>query len=345
MKSALIAAGLAAAWVSSSPYAAEHVPLYREIKDWVVGCDNTRQCTAVSASEDMELAQWTVRITRKAGPEGKPRVALYTQQDVKGQPQLDGKPLRSALQKGDAESAEDWYATGAVALTLIDELRNGNRLTVAATQGEQVASLDGISAALLLMDAVQERVGTQSALMRRGAKPDSEVPSAPAAPVLPEFKPVGQPDEAEQKRIGDAVIAATLDTWKQDVDDMSKVETSVYALNEEKALVIIQTWCAAYNCAYVLYQAPREHPEQVKPLEMQVFPHGLGDEPNGAVGYDPDTGKLSSFNRARGFGDCGSEQFWRFDGERFQPLSLSGMGRCAGVESPYWPRMYRAADI
>lgn len=144
MKSALIAAGLAAAAVSSAPYATEHVPLYREIKDWVVGCDNTRQCTAVSASEDMEIAQWTVRITRKAGPEGRPRVALYTQQDVKGQPQLDGKPLRSALQQGDAEAAEDWYATGAAALALIDELRNGKRQTVAATQGEQVSSLESV---------------------------------------------------------------------------------------------------------------------------------------------------------------------------------------------------------
>ena len=27
----------------------EPVPVYREIKDWVVGCDNTRFCTAVLA--------------------------------------------------------------------------------------------------------------------------------------------------------------------------------------------------------------------------------------------------------------------------------------------------------
>ena len=39
---------LLVALAAGSAGAAEQVPLYSNLKDWLVACDNTRQCTALS---------------------------------------------------------------------------------------------------------------------------------------------------------------------------------------------------------------------------------------------------------------------------------------------------------
>lgn len=342
----LLAGGLVALSVHVPwAHATEQVPLYRDVKDWVVGCDNTHQCSALATAGAFDALPWSLRITREAGPEAVPRVSLFSFSDVQGTPLLDGKPLTSHLQKGEADNGEDWYATGSDALALIDELRNGRQLTVATNDGNAIASLDGISAALLLIDSVQERVGTQTALLRRGQRPDSSVPPAPAAPPLPAFQPVPQLSEADAQRIGDAVIAATRKDWEwqSEPEDRNRIEAHSYALGPDAALVIVQTACAAYNCAFMLYQTSRSHPEQAQEAHIFRFPGELDDEPSGYVDYNPNTGDLSSFSKGRGLGDCGIAQSWQYDGNAFQPKRLARMDSCAGSESGGWPVLWRSA--
>ena len=51
----------------------ETVPLLREIKNWVIGCDNLRNCHALSAPsgvDEEDASSLTLHIWHQAGPEG-----------------------------------------------------------------------------------------------------------------------------------------------------------------------------------------------------------------------------------------------------------------------------------
>ena len=325
-------------------WAAEEVPQYTEIKNWLVVCDNTRHCTAISAEEDQENAPLSLRIDRDAGPERVAQVSIAIFGEVTDKPLLDGKPLKSTLEKGTGDNANRWMANGPQALALIDELRNGSSLSMNNQGEEGSTSLDGFSASLLLVDSVQERVGTQGALLKRGSKPDSSVPAAPLAPQLAPFNKAKALSEAEQKRIGDAVLKATRDDWDADHDADENPGVSVAALNDSTVLVIIQTSCAAYNCNYALYQTSPTNPEQAELLDVDEFPgEDMADELTGYVAYSPDTGVLTSYDKGRGIGDCGASQSWRYDGKGFRPRSFAMMSSCAGNPPP-WPVMWRTRD-
>lgn len=321
--------------------AAPDVPLYKGIKAWVVGCDNTRQCTAVSAEEGTLDQPLTVNIVREAGPQGTLRVSISSMSDLSGGLLLDGKPLHSAMQKGAADQP-DWSATGAQAQGLIDELRNAGRLSVSTTDGNASASLSGLSAALLLIDDMQGRLGSSTALIRRGDAPASAVPPAPPLPELPAFKAALPLGEAQAQQISAAVIKATKADWAEDDAGGIPVEGQAYALGEHSVLVSIRYGCGAYNCGYALYQASRVAPYTAQPVQVLDVAGGkLGGEPAGYVDFDPASGVLSSYNKGRGIGDCGISQSWQYDGARFVPRSLAQMDRCNGASSDYWPVLWR----
>ncbi|SDI08900.1 Protein of unknown function [Pseudomonas flavescens] len=334
---------------SCSAHAAEEVPLYRHIKDWLIGCDNTRQCTAmgaVSPRDDTGTMTWTLRVTREAGPQGDLRVGVFSYNAAIGQPLLDGKPLKTMLGPGllkDGDVPEAFAATGATAEALIAELHDGQALVLPTADGDSVASLSGMSAALLMMDAVQGRVGTSTALIRQGPQPASRVPDAAVAPPRPAWQASPALSEGEAKRVLDAVMAATRHAWEADLLEDIAPEGQVFALNARDALVIIQTGCAAYNCAYSLYQAPLQHPEQAQPLLVAQVP-GMPDMlPMGSIEFDPSRGELSSYEMAMGMGGCGTSMRWRYDGHGFSLIRVARMATCMGLDEGYWPMLWRTA--
>jgi hypothetical protein len=58
--------------------------------------------------------------------------------------------------------------------------------------------------------------------------------------------------------------------------------------------------------------------------------------------FDPQTMRLSTFNKGRGLGDCGSAEDWVFDGQTFQLVLLRSMPHCKGITDGDWPVHYRA---
>ncbi|WP_242671703.1 DUF1176 domain-containing protein, partial [Azotobacter chroococcum] len=56
---------------SAAQAAPEPVPLYREIKDWVVACDNLRSCQAISAAA-FGFSPLRLVVSRDAGPKAQP---------------------------------------------------------------------------------------------------------------------------------------------------------------------------------------------------------------------------------------------------------------------------------
>ncbi|VFU11057.1 conserved protein of unknown function [Methylocella tundrae] len=109
-------------------------------------------------------------------------------------PGLPSKPL-PARQDGDFVTAT---LTGDGARAFLEALRPAKTLTVqlidgASTGDPAIISLAGSAAALLYMDAQQNRLGTVTALVQRGSAPASSVPAAPAPP-----KHSGDHDERDQ---------------------------------------------------------------------------------------------------------------------------------------------------
>lgn len=324
--------------------AAEPVPLYQPLKDWVVGCDNTRQCTALAADTraDMPLG---IQVMRGAGLDGQLQVTIFSNSSLEAPLQLDGQPLALPLSEAQEDGVVFWHASGEQAMALLKAMRNGARLTSQSNDGELGSSLNGLTASLLLIDSVQGRAGHRSALVRTGDAPDSAVPSAP---VLPKLAPFVRPEpmgEAEARRISEVVMTATANDWRDPDADWTPDSAQAYALSKDTALVSFRFGCGAYNCEYALYTTSRAHPEQAKALQLEkIAAQEQWDDFGGSVGYDPDTGVLSSFILARGIGDCGMEQSWRFDGERMRPRSLSRMGSCTGNWPDKWPVLWRTQD-
>lgn len=330
--------------------AAEQVPLYSNLKDWLVACDNTRQCTAISTAAESEAEAtpiWSLRITREAGPDGLLHVGVFSYNEARGQPLLDGKPLQVKLQPGqltEGSVPEMYSIAGADAEALIAELRNGQRLLLPTEEGEAVTSLSGMSAALLLMDSVQGRLGTTTALLRKGNNPASSVPPALAAPPAPTWQAPKPLSDADSKRVLEAVREATRSDWEKDMVEAGLPEGQAFALSDREALVILKTECGAYNCAYSLYQAPLDQPQQARKASIPEIPVFEDLPPHGSVEFDPASGDLSSFTLAMGMGGCGFTQRWRYDGKGFAPIHASMLGTCIGLDSAYWPVLWRTAE-
>ncbi|SFO78443.1 Protein of unknown function [Ectopseudomonas composti] len=332
--------------VSGAAQAApEQVPLYREIKDWVVACDNLRGCQALSARDSFEYTPLVLHLQRDAGAQAPVRLYVRDVEQRGFSPLLlDGKPLANAkaLQRVEQSDETLLVAEGVDAQALLAELRNGEQLRMPAEREyDAVVSLSGLSAALLLMDAVQGRVDTRGALYRPGTRSDSEVPPAPSAPLLPVYPGTTPLQEAESQAIAQAVMAQTRDAWSEE-DMGGEPEAEAFALNDREALVIIRTWCAAYNCDFAVYRVDRQPPYAEHDLQLDALP--LGHEGlSGWVSYASDTGELGYLYKGRGIADCGETGAWRFDGERFQLASFSYMGRCAGGNPGEWPELWRVA--
>lgn len=341
---------LLVALAAGSAGAAEQVPLYSNLKDWLVACDNTRQCTALSnaTEEDVQtLPTWSLSVIREAGPEGALHVGLFSYNKASSQPLLDGKPLKVKLQPGkltEGSVPEVYSVEGSDAQALIAELRNGQRLVLPTEQGEAVTSLSGMSAALLLMDSVQGRLSTTTALLRKGSNPANSVPPAPAAPLAPTWQAPEALSEAESKRLLDAVREAMRNDWQPDMYEDELPEGQAFALSDREALVILKTGCGAYNCAYSLYQVPLDQPQQARKARIAEIPVFEDLPPNGSVEFDSASGELSSFTLAMGMGGCGFTQRWRYDGQGFVPLHASMLGTCLGLDSTYWPVLWRTAE-
>ncbi|PVZ10440.1 MULTISPECIES: DUF1176 domain-containing protein [unclassified Pseudomonas] len=337
------------ALAANTAVAANEPPLYSTYKDWLIGCDNTRTCTAIGAvqqRDDTGHATFSLRISREAGPEGALRIGVFDTGAAKAQPLLDGKPLNTAFGPGELHEGdvpEQFAATGSQAMALIRELRDGHNLVLRTQDGQALASLSGMSAALLQMDAVQGRVGTQTALLRPGDKPTSDVPAAPAAPSLPAWHPAPALNAATAQRLGETVIAATRADWENTLDEGTPAQAQAYALNASQALVLIKTGCAAYNCTYSLYLAPLEHPEQARKVDLPQPTPVADDEPGGDFSFDPARGELTSEFMAMGMGGCGTSIRWRFDGSGFALADARQMSACMGLAEAYWPVLWRTS--
>ncbi|AFQ51457.1 DUF1176 domain-containing protein [Burkholderia cepacia] len=346
----------------------------RDFKNWSVVCDNANRCVAEAGNDDIDDARTSmiVRLTRDAGPDARPLLEIFASTPVDlrtaradGQP-FDAVPAEwhAATRTGSGDDDVYPFRTHTSDPTTVDAWltvsHNAQMLSFgdpAAAQAPRV-SLSGLSAALLLIDDTQGRIGTVTALLHKGTRPASSVPAAPALPPAPVPAPrVADLTPAEQRPLVDAVFdkfGGNVKRCAADAgDEMStrdrrKTATAI-AISAADAIVSIpcQT-SSAYNHTDLWYRVHRTAPYAPAPLDFGEHASAGLDPASFAnqlteASYDPAHATLSSLDRVRSAGDCGSSASWVFDGRRFVLNDVAMHGACNGLFLAQWPRLYRTA--
>jgi hypothetical protein len=331
-------------------------PESREFRDWRAACDNGNRCVAWGGSD----SGW-IRIAIDAGPEAVAVVSAgsWSLGDVGKAPdslslRIDGRDY--ALRPGprDAANAQASAERTGQILAALPAAR-----TLALASGAQTADLpaSGVSAALLWIDERQGRLGTTTALLRRGDRPASAVPAGPALPrVTPApamsqagFEGGANPMEDDPRPLtvpaGIEGLKAVKACRAEGNDDLNKAVLAA-RLDGSTVLWGIPCGSGAYNATYVLYLA-RPDGSGVRPAPLpERTPRTEGDI--GGEGpwlvnpiYDPQRQTLTVFPRGRGLGDCGTITTWTWTAQGFVLSQERSMGDCWGMSSDLWPTLWR----
>lgn len=339
----ILAAGL---WLGlASAAAAADEP--RTFRDWMAGCDNVRTCTAISLPPETAETVAYLRLERPAGPEGDARLLLRLRGDWKKPPaalqlKLDGAPFPApgaplpATADGDVVtvtlSAEDTAA-------LIEAARKATKLTVAAPGLSAGVSLAGSVAAMLWIDEQQGRLGSATALIRKGT--NAAVPPAPPLPVVTAAPAPPLLDVKAAKQQAERLRALLKKRNPDSCEDDAADGDGAWSLGDGRILVALACSRGAYNLSSSFFVMPENEPARAQPLRFADGEGGGGNELTNA-GFDPRTGHLGFFAKGRGIGDCGVSGGYAWNGREFVRTELAMMGECRGIAAEDWITLYRS---
>ncbi|WP_081689244.1 DUF1176 domain-containing protein [Inquilinus limosus] len=312
----------------------------KQFKDWVIGCDNLRGCTALGLTAEDGADVAYLSVSRTGAAEEGPRVAVTLLADDP----VSGAALTLAVDgQGSAPLPVTWdgdYATAALpdaaAAQLLAALRSARTLTVGLRAGSKTVksatvSLAGATAALLFMDDQQKRVGTVTALVRKGDAPASSIPPVPDPPKLEARKMAALSDPLPPLPQG---LERSRDESCKDAEDV------VLRLSDTAVLWGLCDDAGAYNQDYRFWITGAGAP---KPVSFAIA--GDLDGSDSALLVNPslsdDGMTLNGFYESRGVGDCGEVADWAWDGEALRLARLARMDECRGVAPDDWPVLFR----
>ncbi len=314
-------------------------PETRKFRDWLAVCDNANACVAFGPAVN-EGGGW-IRVALDAGPAARPQIAAGLVDRAAGPDGLaltiDGRrfALTDLPIKGSEASQGLIRDAGP---EVIDALAKGRRLTL----GDDVAlSPSGAAAAFLWIDERQGRLGTTTALVRRGPRPASTVPAAPTLPVVGSAPAVAQ--TGLPRPVLPAAFEARADVRQCRADtafnpDLQR-EITVERLSPAQELWGVPCFVGAYNFG-LRYFVTGPNGVDPRPVRFPTAREPTDEVVNGA--YDPASRTLSAFNKGRGVGDCGIESAWVWTGRDFALQAESEMRECWGVPSAFWPTTWRS---
>lgn len=301
--------------------------------DWILACDNTGTCRAAGyQSEEGDGRPVSVLLVRKAGPHQAVTGELTlgnTETEDGEMPtslvlRIDGRSLgRTNFGRAEVANLPRHQVDG-----LLSALVRKSQVEWSADDGRRwMLSGKGAAAVFLKMDEFQERLGTEMALLRKGARGEESVRPLVPAPVVRAAK-VRSAQEMDRELAGSEElresIRATVDqeTCAQlfggyERSQSVQSELSVQRLTRDKMLVSTNCWLAAYNGGlgyWVINEKPPHSPVLVT-----------------TNGTDYDDGVISSAQKGRGLGDCWSHEDWTWDGQQFVETSAYGTGLCRMV--------------
>lgn len=346
LTSLLLGAGLLA--VPSLVLAAGPEP--KGFRDWMAGCSNTWSCTALSVPSEGADTTAYLRLERPAGSDGAITLVLRLRGDWKKPPltvqlKLDGAAFpaggKAMPVTADGDLASVTFQPADIT-AFIEAARKATKLQVAAPGLSAEVSLSGAVAALLWIDEQQGRLGTTSALIRKGS--GTNVPPAPAAPVIMTKPASGSLSEKD----GKALAAALRKHIKQrDPDqceggEMTTQHDEAWPLDSKRSLVSLTCSLGAYNASNAFWIVENGALATAKPVNFPQNDDGDAKNvlTNGA--FDPKTGRIDYFAKGRGIGDCGAAGGYAWVGTGFALTGFSMMGECRGIGSDDWITMFQA---
>ena len=310
-------------------------------KDWAAACSDRRACTAFGFAPAEDGDAW-LKLVRDGAPAASAtaRVAFHVEDGDRPGPVallIDGRPL--AVEPVPVTAEGNWAKAdfdAAATTTIVDAIRNGTTLELAVAgvvRGR--VSLAGSAAALLWVDEQQGRLGTTTALVRRGTRLPASVPPVPNAGVVHIAPPVSQDDLPTTDT---APLRALLGDCDEDLPD--EPEAALARLSAHEVLYAPLCTRGAYNFVHG-FVVVDERAGSSRVLEFAPAPGG--GEPQTLlmnIEFDPATWKLTTFSKARGLGDCGDFTTYAWDGRTFRPVRADVMPECRGVMLDEWPTLF-----
>ena len=310
----------------------------RAFGDWKAVCDNGGRCVTYSG---LGTGGW-LAIRMDAGPDARPEI-LMDLSAISGVPIrliIDGRSQPLTAPGGDSVGFRVPDADVAATLT---RLAAAGEIQLVSPEFNGGIPTAGASAAMLWIDERQGRLGTTTALIRRGDRPAATVPAAPVLPEVaaaPTISQTGFGDEGQTLPAAlealPAVKACRAETSFN--EDISKAVMSA-RLDASTELWAVPCFSGAYNMGHDWYVTG---PGGRNPRPATLA-SAAGERSQGTVngGYDAATRTLSAFSKGRGLGDCGVASTWTWTGQAFVLTEESSMEDCQGMTAEFWPTTWR----
>ncbi len=341
----LLGPGLA--WAKPPPNLFDH-------KDWIGVCDNALRCTVMALTPDGD-ARGYLSIARDGDPAAAPvlTVVIYSDANLPSGPVHLHAPGFDADIPGrwdDGEIAAQSKDPALMAAIVRLGLGDAKTLTFSIAKARVPVSLSGAAAALVWMDDRQGRLGSVTALTKKGPKPASALAAPPALPVYA-AAPKGSAAEIKPVVYPKSVLARP-ELKDCEKDQLSQgEERAAWRLGPDLVLWSVPCTMGAYNLDSVFLLSDAKgggaRPAPIPFIPTLDAPEPTPDDPPFSLlnaDFDPKTMTLSDFEKARGVGDCGRLDKFLWDGRAFQPLEIDYMPECRGVTTEGWPALYRGRE-
>jgi hypothetical protein len=328
----------------------------KEFREWTAACDNVRHCNAYGVEVGSGSSAY-VRLEREGGAAAPLTIAIAVDVQKASQfklsfddPAITGLPSgpQSGTESADYDGKRLVISDRVTVEAALAGLRKAKKLIIAridppgapaSDPATSEISLSGLAAALLWIDDQQKRVGTVTALIAKGDKPAAAI--APLSlPVVTAAKPsVSTPPKPPAGMLAKAQAQCDSDKKFTGAEDATPLGGGrvMYWFHCEEA-------SGAYNANFALLMV--EPGTQVTAVILKAPQElGIGDGsvvPNTNPSFDAATQTLSTFDKGRGIGDCGTFSEWVWNGTEFQLLTYKTMPACNGIPSDDWPTLYQA---
>ncbi len=298
------------------------------LQDWAVACDNSLTCEATNLQpEDGGDGGTMLSVNFSISPPPAPSATMEVSVDrnlAKGAYRLmvtDSNVVAHEFPNVDAMVGPFTLdAKGMKALS------TGTQLLLEDSGGLDIAkiSLAGFRDVLLKAQAAQKGKADVRTISRL---PLANVPKSP--PMEPTPKEV-----MSLRKSSDCSVAKG--EWQDKI---------IAPLDRTTTLILLSCGAGAYNYSYVPYIGRIERGKRSFTFAPFDLAPDWGDD--GAVqptlvnpSWNGPEGKLSSYGKGRGIGDCGSAQDWVWTGGQFTLVEAHAMPECRG--SLFWPTVFRA---
>jgi hypothetical protein len=308
----------------------EKTALYR---DWITGCDNVRNCAAVALApaDSSEVADHLeILIEQPLGYQFEPVVTIKVATLPAGGAVKLALTIDAAPVVLPPPERERLVFRGPLARPLLQALRGGNNAVLRdAASGKQLAraSLAGLTAALLRIDAQQGKAGTPRALVRTGNQRFvDDLPGFSVTLTRPPRgdRPPTQPDAGQLAKLsaGETCVGESKDPAEP---------PRLIRLDRDNSMVILPVRCG--SGAYNLYANVMivDGFGEMKPAKFDYDVGITGDGPGNVVvnvGWDDSARVLESHILHRAIGDCGKVDRFIWDGEQFRLSEQRVMPEC-----------------